>query len=250
MITLQTITTIELSSICNMVCSYCINRLLVKEPTRQPGIMSDDVFNASCELLKKLVKRGTQKEVNLNGNGESLLDAQIFDRIATIKAIMQGYNSVQLCTNGTLLNSSIAKQLKASGIDRVDVSPHNVAATRKAIFMLQAAGIGGYVNNGVISQSHNWAGQLEKENSIGICPDILCLPLIEGRGYIQSEGNLSPCCYDFRNLGVFGHVFDDDILDKLISPFELCTSCHQKIPESIINQFDHNELFRKKRVCM
>ena len=234
MITLKTITTIELSSVCNLACKYCINRLLQKTSERVPGIMSDDIFEASLAWLKYLVKKKTQKEVNLNGNGESLLDPQIFNRIKSAKEIMQGYAPVQLCTNGIAMSKKIAENLRLAGIDRIDVSPHSPFHARKAIFKLQAAGIGGVVNYGAIGQSHNWAGQLEPEYQIPQPPsNVYCKPLIEGRGYIQSEGNVSPCCYDYRNLGTYGHVFDIDLDKKPMVPFELCNECHQIIPDSI-----------------
>ena len=54
MITLQTITTIELSSACNLKCLYCINRLLVKHPKRNAGIMTDGTFEKTMDLVKDI----------------------------------------------------------------------------------------------------------------------------------------------------------------------------------------------------
>ncbi len=54
-----------------------------------------------------------------------------------------------------------------------------------------------------------------------------CDPLIDGRAYVQSEGDVVPCCYDYRNLGRIGHVFDQDILERELKPFALCETCHQ-----------------------
>jgi len=67
-----------------------------------------------------------------------------------------------------------------------------------------------------------------------VLPKIVCHPLIEGRGYIQADGNITPCCYDYRDLGKYGTVFDKDILQKEIKPFALCKTCHQQIPNEIL----------------
>lgn len=234
MITLKTITTIELSSICSLVCKYCINRLLVKHPSRNAGIMSDKVFNKSLYWLSMLCRQGTQKEVNVNGNGESCLDPQLIQRIILIKEIMKD-RPVAFSTNGVNMTDELAEGLAQTGIDRVDVSVHSPYYARKAIQILAKAGVNIGVNPGAIVMSHNWAGQLEPENCVDINFRIQCDPLMQGRGYIQSEGNVTPCCYDYRNLGVFGHVFDEDLLEREIKPYELCKTCHQEIPEYILN---------------
>lgn len=234
MTTLQTITTIELSSSCNLSCKYCINRLLVKDSARTPGIMIDDVFDAALAWLEVLVKRGTQREVNLNGNGESCLDPKLCERIRKVKNVM-GDGRVAMCTNGVNMTPELALKIKASGIDRMDLSPHSPWHARRAVLAMADAGISGTINWGSIVFSHNWAGQLEPENSIDCRFEIPCDPLIEGRGYVQSEGYVTPCCYDYRNLGVFGHVFDNELLGREIKPYELCRTCHQIIPNDILD---------------
>ena len=103
MITLQTITTIELSSICNLQCLYCINRKLTESSVRRAGLMTDEVFDRACDILKELVRRGTQREIFLNGNGESTLDYQLVDRIKTVREIV-GDRHIGLSTNGLLIN--------------------------------------------------------------------------------------------------------------------------------------------------
>jgi hypothetical protein len=239
MITLKTITTIELSSICNLSCLYCVNRLLVKLPLRDAGIMNDYVFNRSVYWLEKLCKQGTQQEVNINGNGESCLDPQLIERAKRVKEVV-GHRPVNFSTNAVNMTEELAKGLASTGIDKIDLSIHSPFHTRKAIQIMRKAGINLGINPGAVVMSHNWAGQLEPENSVEMHFTLPCDPLIEGRGYIQSEGNVTPCCYDYRNLGVFGHVFNEDLLEREIKPYELCTTCHQVIPEYIIEQHNKN----------
>lgn len=239
MTTLKTITTIELANICNLSCKYCVNRKLVIHPNRKPGIMTDEIFEASLYWLKRLCENGTQMEVNLNGTGESCLDPQLIPRIRKVKDVMCD-RLVQFCTNGVNMTEILAKKLRDSGIDRVDLSAHSAYHARRAIQIMAKAGINGILSMGAILQPHNWAGQLELEHSVDCKMEIKCDPLIEGRGYVQKEGDLTPCCYDYRSLGVFGHVKDDDLLTRKIYPYQLCFQCHQKIPKEIWEEYDRD----------
>lgn len=229
--TLQTITTIELSSICNLSCKYCISRLMQTDPARKTGIMRENVFRRSLHWLNELVRLGTQQEVNLNGNGESLLDPNLVKRVRATKDIVGENVTVMFCTNGVMMTKKIAHALKDAGIDRIDVSIHHPYHARRCAHLLQSMGMQGVINHGPTTSSHNWAGQLEPEHSVQMFYSMPCHPIIEGRGYINSEGDLSPCCYDYRNLGRFGSVFDDDLLNRSVAPFELCLKCHQVLPK-------------------
>jgi len=231
MITLRTITTIELSNACSLSCPYCVNRLMRKHG-REYGIMDEATFERSLYWLQMLCDLGTQKEVNLNGNGESLLDPQIPERIRRVKDIM-GERRVCMCTNGTHMTYEMACKIRDAGIDQCELSPHSPFHARKAAIAMMKAQLTGIINMGSIVMSHNWAGQLEEHNSIDMVFTTRCDPLIEGRGYIQREGGVSPCCYDYRGLGQYGTVFDDDLLERPIKAYSLCKTCHQIIPEEI-----------------
>lgn len=235
MIKLQTITGIELSNLCNLKCSYCINKDIVKSSVRDVGLMSDDTFNATTIILEQLVKRGTQQEIWMNGNGESLLDLQVVNRVQIVKRIV-GNLQVGISTNGFLMSDEIAAGLKAAGIDRVDISSHVLDAAIQAQRICMKNGIKAGISTGVIFSNHNWAGQVDNLKPNPNLSNVTCKPLLEGRGYVQKEGSISPCCYDYRNLGAFGTVFDADILDRVIKPFELCETCHQQIP-AIIKEY-------------
>jgi hypothetical protein len=228
---LMTINTIELSSKCDLACRYCINRLM-KENGREPEIMSGEVFEKALGWLQELVDQGTQQEVNLNGNGESTLDPDLPARASMVVDIV-GDRQVSFCTNGVSMTMALAKELKAAGIKRVDLSVHNAFYTRMATDILLEVGILGTINGGAIAAPHNWARQIDPRYQVKAVRPIPCNPLIEGRGYVQSNGNLSPCCYDYRGLGTFGTVFDQDLLDRPIRPYELCASCHQFVPEEV-----------------
>lgn len=231
MITLKTFSTIELSSLCNLECRYCVNRLI--GPDRKRGIMSEQTFNLSLVWLEILCDRGTQKEVNLNGNGESCLDMDLPNRIRRVKDVM-GDRTVMMCTNGINMTMDLAKKMKDAGLDRCDLSIHDAYHCRRTWNIFRKIGMSSVVNGGLIVSSHNWAGQLESENQVDINFKNQCDPLIEGRGYIQMEGNVTPCCYDYRDLGVFGDVRNDHLLEMPIRPYSLCPDCHQEIPKEVL----------------
>jgi hypothetical protein len=215
------------------------------EGKREMGIMSEDVFNQSLELLKYTVSRGTQMEVNLNGIGEPLLDPDIVTRVRRVKEIL-GYEvnedgtpkrAARFCTNGILLTYELCKQIKHAGIDFLDVSVHSAKHARKAASILMSLKMQGVLAAGAIIYPHNWAGQLEPENTVpNVLHNVTCDPLKHGYGYIQREGLITACCFDYQNLGVFGKVWDDDIFDKPIRPYALCDECHQIIPEEELQE--------------
>jgi hypothetical protein len=244
MITLKTITTIELSNDCQLACRYCVNRQMESKALRKRKIMSDEIFNRSLFWLQRLCDAGTQAEVNMNGTGESFLDPQMFSRIRKVKDIMGKERRVSMSTNGLIMTDEIAAALNHCGLDDITISVHRTEVARLAGQMLAMNHVKGTFNFGAVNQPHNWAGQLEKSQNVRILPDIPCHPLIEGRGYISVEGYVSPCCYDYRLLGAFGHVNDDDLDQKDIRPFSLCKDCHQLIPDEIAKAYGVEQVKR------
>lgn len=230
---LQTITTIELSNDCQLRCKYCINRKMESVANRKRQIMSEEVFSATLEVLKELCARGTQAELNMNGNGESFLDPALFSRLRRAKEVIGPSRRLNMSTNGIIMSDDIAKALKASGLDDIQVSIHRPEVARISGQILATNGIRGSFNFGAVSSPHNWAGQIEPEHCVRVLPSIPCHPLMEGRGYVSAEGHLSPCCYDYQLLGVFGDIHSSDLLAREIVPFSLCQTCHQVIPDEI-----------------
>jgi len=192
--------------------------------------MHEAVFTATLEVLKTLCDRGTQKEVNMNGNGESFLDPDLVRRIAAVRAVVGDGRMVGISTNATVgFTEDKVKALKEVGLSQLDISPHSPYHARRAIDIIRKVDIPSVFNASPVIDSHNWAGQLEEENSIDVRINIICHPLLEGRGYVLKEGFITPCCYDYKNFGVFGSVFDDDIFDQEIKRYSLCDTCHQRI---------------------
>lgn len=231
MIKLQTIAALELSNICTLSCKYCVNRFIIDTPSRYQGIMQDDVFDAACSVIKQTVKNGTQKEVWMNGIGESFLDKQLFKRIAIIRSIIGKDRFLGMSTNATLISKNNIDAICDCGLSQLDISLHSPEAVRKALPLLKNKKIKVLLTKGAVEPSHNWCGQLEPENEIELNDKIKsdCPLVVEGRGYVSVEGIITPCCFDYRNLGAYGTVFASDIFDKEIKHFELCKTCHLTI---------------------
>lgn len=231
-ITLQTITSIELSNDCNMSCLYCVSRLLKRNSVRNVGIMSDEVFDRACDLIAILCQRGTQQEVSLHNLGEPLLDPQFLHRAGRVKRILGPTRPLYVCTNGLNMTPELARGLAMCGVDQVDISAHSAYHARRALDMLLSANAPvGVVNGGAMTGAHNFAGQIEPEHSVTVRVRPDCTSLPNGRGYVGKEGFMTACCYDYRNLGAFGTVFHDDIFERPIWESPLCAQCHQPIPE-------------------
>jgi uncharacterized protein involved in tolerance to divalent cations len=62
----------------------------------------------------------------------------------------------------------MAKDLKAAGIKRIDLSLHNAYAARKAAEILLQNGMAGILAAGAIASPHNWAGQIEPEHRVQV----------------------------------------------------------------------------------
>ena len=225
--TIHTINTIEVSTLCQLKCKYCINPLM-----KDKGIMTEDIFEQSLYWLEILCRRGTQQEVNMNGNGEATLDPNLPRRVRKVKDIV-GDRTVELCSNAVGVTREMVIELLDNGLDKFDLSPHNPYEVRRLVSETHDLKINGIINMGSFTASHNWAGQLPEQYQIKMTYTLPCLPMIEGRAHILSDGKVVPCCYD-RGMGLIGTVFDDDLLSRPLNKFELCKTCHQIIPGGIL----------------
>jgi hypothetical protein len=210
----------------------------MKDNGRDRGIMSDTIFDLSLELLRKTVDLGTQRELNLQGNGEPTLDKQLPARARRAKDIL-GDRKLRMCTNGIGVTRELLIKLMDSGVDQIDVSPHSPYHLRKLAPIFQELKIMSVINLGAITQPHNWANQIEEEHRVPEVnlPRLACSSLLEGWGYISIEGFISPCCYDYLLEGSMSHVSDENALECYIEPYGLCENCHNYTAyNSLMNQ--------------
>ncbi len=101
---------IELTRACNLRCKHCLNN---------SGIMSNNKINYDelIRIIDLLIDAGIF-EIRFTG-GEPLLYPKIID---VIKYCTDNGIYVSIGTNGTLINESLIKKLKSSGLNKVIVS--------------------------------------------------------------------------------------------------------------------------------
>ena len=104
---------ISLTNKCNLQCFYCHNE---GQMAAKQEMTADEI-----EILIKVASKLDIKSVKFTG-GEPLLRKDIVDIIKRANRYMQ---DISITTNGTLL-ASIAKELKAAGLNRINVSMDTV----------------------------------------------------------------------------------------------------------------------------
>ncbi|MFH1985870.1 MAG: radical SAM protein [Pseudomonadota bacterium] len=89
---------LELSSACNLRCTYCPRRFL------EPGSRFID-FGLFCKIIDELAP-DPNTILTLHRRGESLLHPQFSDCLEYVRG---KFTTVQLATNGTLLNDAVSE---------------------------------------------------------------------------------------------------------------------------------------------
>jgi hypothetical protein len=222
---INTINTIEVSSICDNSCSYCPAKDQAKY--RKVGFMSEETFKQAIYLVNKLCRLGTQLELNLFGVGEPTLHPRLVDMVKYARDQLPFRQILHLNTNGNTLTLELAQALKAAGISKMDVTGHSHSSTARAVRILRRIGIPFNVSYDFALYPNNWAGQVdwfEPEYDAGKCPWI-------GRGQVMvmSDGRVTTCCIDAFGKNCFGSVSDPDILNREVKPSHLCGRCHHTV---------------------
>lgn len=107
---------VETTNECNLACTHCPRREVIKDPEYKIGFMNMDLY-------KKIVDEISQyKYATLRpfGDGEPLLHPQIVEMIHYAKE--KGITKIWLNTNGLLLDEKISRALLKAGLDLMEVS--------------------------------------------------------------------------------------------------------------------------------
>lgn len=106
---------------CNFKCTYCLHAL----PRQQHGFISDAVFmdmNVYKKCINDIVKFKTKlKMLRIAGIGEPLLHKDITEMVSYAKQ-KNVSQSVDIVTNGALLNKELSLKLIDAGLDRLRIS--------------------------------------------------------------------------------------------------------------------------------
>jgi len=229
---IQTINSIEVSSICDLSCRYCCAKDQGKY--RETGLMTMDTFLQTMEWVLFFSRRGTQMELNLFGVGEPTLNPLLPDMISQARKNLRSCMPVHINTNGHWVDASTMLvteaernyilRLKGAGISHIDVTGHVPFRTAKAIRVLQLCGMPGRLSVDPMTAPNNWAKQVDWFNptyNAGPCPWIN-----KGQIMVMSNGDITRCCIDAFGKGILGRIDQTDIDAIDVSPFRLCQDCH------------------------
>lgn len=226
------INVIETSALCNKKCKYCPYELSVK--SRSVGLMTMDTFKKAIAWIKYFKSQSYLKEyrlpsilrdVNLHGLGEALLNPKLPEMIKYAVKECPGVG-FRLNTNCSLMTEDKYKELMDAGIGAIDLTDHEIADTFRCLDYQKKYKFNGSVSRSFAMTPHNWCGQIDWPQAE--C-DLQCINLTYGVANITWDGFIIPCCMDVTNKRVLGHV-DEDITNIEITPGELCSKCHCKVP--------------------
>lgn len=216
---IQEIHQIELTSRCNLRCSYCINSKM--ERPRQD--MSEETLESALRWLRFFVKQGTQNDVNLAGTGESMMHPRFIEFVSRVRDAAPG-SRLLLATNGTWVTEDRAKQLAALRVG-VWVSLHEPALAAEAVRLLKRYGALEGVSMDPAVNPNDWAGQVKWHKADYRIP---CTWQRRGMAFVASDGRLLTCCLDGRGASSLGRVCEEPrVLET--KPWALCASCYQQI---------------------
>jgi hypothetical protein len=219
---------VEVSTFCNLRCTYCPSKDLHKAKFR--GVpaqhMTLETFERALAWCKHFDAQGTQHELSLTGIGETLLHPRWTDLVILAReALPDTY--INFSTNGLLLDAAACEHLANYDV-RVYVSLHRPEKAGPAINRAREYGIIDDVNASAAISSFDWAGQVDWEVSASADR---CEWQYQGWGNVLVDGRISSCCLDAAAKGIIGHIDDDPALGALQRPFSLCGPCHQVLVE-------------------
>ncbi|MPQ32550.1 radical SAM protein [Clostridium estertheticum] len=117
---------IDPGNVCNFKCKFCptSDKELLKTVNRPDGIMEFDLFKKAVDDIKKFDKK--LKKLFLYKDGEPLLNRNLgaMLKYAKDKDISQ---SLDLTTNGSLLNKEKAIEIIESGLDKIRISVESIS---------------------------------------------------------------------------------------------------------------------------
>lgn len=190
--------------------------------TRKKKDMEWRVFEKSIEVCKILRDKHGFNELNLCGIGESTLHPQFADFVLHARSVMGQSTTLVIATNGVGVTQSHADILSLANV-RSYVSLHRPEKAAGTVNMFRGVGILSGVSGDPALASVDWAGQVAWPVT---AKKSECSWLRNGWAFITADGDVSQCSFDGNGVGAKANVFDEDLLDFEIEPYELCKTCH------------------------
>ncbi len=223
---LTSIHQIEVSTFCNLRCTYCPSKDLHKPRFRDTPAehITIETYQRALEWAKHFDAQGTQHELSITGIGETLLhpDWPLLLILAR-EALPDCY--INFSTNGLLFTDEVAECCANYDI-RVYVSLHRPEKAGPALEVAKRWGVVDDINASAAISAFDWAGQVDWYVS---APPERCEWQWAGWGNVLVDGRISSCCLDAAAKGIVGNVADDPVQGALQQPFSLCSDCHQVV---------------------
>lgn len=216
---IKTIHQIELTSICNLSCPYCVQHGVM---TRSKQHMDREVWDAAMRWVRWCINEGTQSELNLAGIGESTLHPHFADRLLEARDVLGPERDIVLASNGIPWTPEMIKRV-APARPKVFVSLHAPAPAARNIQLLREAGILAGVTADPAMNPNDWAGQV---NWIRPAYRMPCNWIREGWGFVAADGSFLTCCLDASGLSKLVSVFAPPHRIP-VERWSLCAGCYQ-----------------------
>lgn len=192
---------------------------------RAKADMTEETFERVLYWLREF----KQDVVNLHHFGESTMHPKFIEYLDRVSDIVP---VVAVSSNGVGVTRQMVRDMKRAGLDNLGLSIHRPEVVQKVAQMCIDEGLPYNWASGPISAPHNWAGQVKGIKNSTWAESFMCQFLIDQSCIIFQDGRVGTCCIDAEGIVDLGTVWDD--LRKVsLTPFKLCLTCHQQIPEEL-----------------
>ena len=222
---LRSVHQVEVTSFCNLRCSYCPSPKLEQHRGQAKQHMTLDTLDQALEWVRIFSRAGTQGELSLTGIGETLLHPEWRELVRMAREALPG-GFLNFSTNGLLLDDDACRFLAEQGC-MVFISLHRPEKAGRAVEHAKRHGILANVNASAAISSFDWGGLVDWHVSAPASP---CEWLRQGWCNVLVDGRVTRCCLDAAGVGVFA-TLDDDPSTLSTSPFSMCGPCHQVVVE-------------------
>lgn len=221
---------VELSSICNLRCPYCVSPNL----TRPKVHMSREHLARALDWIRFYIERDGYTaprgypEVNLAGIGESTIHPEFADFVRQIREAVGPEVRLICATNGIAVTPELVTAVQPYNV-RFWLSLHQPARVVEAARLLRDAGLLEHASADFVVAPNDWAGQLSATRTPAAGFQLPCPWIKYGWCMVMADGRVTTCCLDASGAGVIGHVNDPIGAPWRTQPYMLCRTCYQDL---------------------
>lgn len=229
---------IEPSGVCNLRCKFCPQA--VEDKTIKKSVMSFDTWVKAIDDIATFPRR--LKVLRVCGNGETLVNRDIVPMLIYAKSI-DITERIELVTNGTLLTDHLATELPRYA-DRIVVSVYDLdnqrllenvrklyEHRRKCILHVKTTTDVAKDAEQFYKQYGDWCDEIFIEHLVPMWPQFdgvvgpdesryggalvkrrICSQIFKGM-QVQADGEVVPCCVDWRRVNVIGNINTESLMD-------------------------------------